>query len=153
MKPYFSYNGTLPYSPFNGVNSYLVFNIDNAISMSSSAFQSFSNIIAESTSQINPVKNGLYYNEKGPTYFSPSGKSEEIYISCSPTGSSGEVLIENLVDMPNNFKIELIDVNGNLVFTEVLQSTKLKLDLPNGLYLMKLSTKENIYFKKIIIEK
>jgi hypothetical protein len=55
--------------------------------------------------------------------------------------------------MPNNYKIELIDVNGNLVFKEVLQSTKLKLDLPNGLYLMKLSTKENIYFKKIIIEK
>jgi hypothetical protein len=70
-----------------------------------------------------------------------------------PNPSNGEVLIENIVDMPNNYKIELIDVNGNLVFKEVLQSTKLKLDLPNGLYLMKLSTKENIYFKKIIIEK
>ena len=94
MKPYFSYNGTLPYSPFNGENSYVVFNIDSAISMSNSAFQSFSNIIAESNSQINPVQNGLYYNQKGPTYYSPSGKSEEIFIECLPTGSSGEVLIE-----------------------------------------------------------
>lgn len=94
MKPYFSYNGTLPYSPFDGTNSYLVFNIDNAISMSSSAFNTFSNIIAESSSQINPVKNGLYYNEKGPTYYSPTGKSEEIFIECLPTGSSGEVLIQ-----------------------------------------------------------
>lgn len=70
-----------------------------------------------------------------------------------PNPSNGEVLIENLGEITNNYKVELIDVNGNLVFTEALQSTKLKLDLPNGLYLMKLSTKENIYFKKIIIEK
>lgn len=94
MKPYFAYNGTLPYSPFNGTNSYIVYNIDNAISMSSSAFETFSNIIKESNSQINPVKNGLYYNEKGPTYYSPTGKSDEIFIECLPTGSSGEVLIE-----------------------------------------------------------
>jgi predicted PolB exonuclease-like 3'-5' exonuclease len=70
-----------------------------------------------------------------------------------PNPSNGEVMIENLGEITNNYKVELIDVNGNLVFTEVLQSTKLKFDLPNGLYLMKLSTKENIYFKKIIIEK
>jgi carbonic anhydrase len=94
MKPYFSYNGTLPFSPFNGTNSYIVYNIENAISMSSSAFDAFSNIIEESTSQTNPVKNGLYYNKKGPTYYSPSGKPEEIFIECLPTGSSGEVLIE-----------------------------------------------------------
>lgn len=123
MKPYFSYNGTLPYSPFNGTNSYLVFNIDNAISMSSSAFKSFSNIISESTSQINPVKNGLYYNEKGPTYYSPSGKSEEIFIECLPTGSSGEVLIEKDKTKETIFNNEMMkNIFNNKIFQGIFIS-------------------------------
>ena len=94
MKSYYSYNGSLPYSPFNGEYDYVVFNIDNAISISSSAFKSFSSMISESTSPTTSVSNGLFFNKKGPTYYSPGGKAEDIYIECLPTGSSGEVLIE-----------------------------------------------------------
>jgi len=117
MNPFFSYNGTLPFSPFNGTNSFVVFNIANAISMSTAAFQSFSNIISESTSQIVPVQNGLYYNQKGPTYYSPSGKSEEIYIECLPTGSSGEVLIEKNKTTETVFNNQImINIFNNKIF-------------------------------------
>ena len=135
MKPYFSYNGTLPYSPFDGTNSYLVFNIDNAISMSTSAFQSFSNIIAESTSQINPVKNGLYYNEKGPTYFSPSGISEEIFIECLPTGSSGEVLIEKNKSNETVFNNQKIK---NIVNNKIFQGIFIALLIILALFMLKM---------------
>lgn len=133
MKPYFSYNGTLPYSPFNGTNSYLVFNIDNAISMSSSAFKSFSNIIAESTSQINPVKNGLYYNEKGPTL--PSGKSEEIYISCLPTGSSGEVLIEKYKSNETAFNNQIMK---NIINNKIFQGIFIAFLIILSLFILKI---------------
>lgn len=135
MKPYFSYNGSLPYSPFDGTNSYLVFNIDNAISMSSSAFKAFSNIITESTSQINPVKNGLYYNEKGPTYYSPSGKSEEIFIECLPTGSSGEVLIEKDKSNETSFNNQTMK---NIINNKIFQGIFIALLIILVLFMLKM---------------
>ena len=132
LKPYFSYNGTLPYSPFNGTNSYIVYNIENAISMSSSAFDAFSNIIAESTSQTNPVQNGLYYNQKGPI---PSGKSEEIFIECLPTGSSGEVLIEGAKSKETVFNNATMKKIAN---NKIFQGIFIALLIILGLYMLKM---------------
>jgi carbonic anhydrase len=135
MKPYFSYNGTLPYAPFDGTNSYIVYNIDNAISMSSSAYKLFSNIITESTSQTNPVQNGLYYNEKGPTYYSPSGKSDEIFIECLPTGSSGEVLIEKDKSSQTAFNSQTMI---NIVNNKIFQGIFIALLIILGLFMLKM---------------
>ena len=137
MKPYFSYNGTLPYSPFDGTNAYLVFNIDNAISISSSAFQSFSKLISESTSQINPVKNGLYYNKKGPTYYSSSssGKSDEIFIECLPTGSSGEVLIEKYKTNETIFNNQTMK---NIINNKIFQGIFIAFLIILGLFMLKM---------------
>ena len=132
MKPYYSYNGTLPYSPFNGVISYIVFNIDNAISMSSSAYKSFSNIISESTSQINSVKNGLYYNKKGPD---SSSKSDEIFIECLPTGSSGEVLIEKSKSTETMFNN--VSMN-NIVNNKIFQGIFITFLIILGLFMLKM---------------
>lgn len=95
-KSFFSYNGTLPYSPCNGSYDYIVFNKNNAISMSNKAFKLFSNMISEHPYTIQQNKNGLFFNKTGPTLNPGNSKTDdEIYIECLPTGSSGEVLVKN----------------------------------------------------------
>lgn len=73
-------------------------------------------------------------------------------LTIFPNPSNGEIIIENLDEMAKNYLVELIDNNGNLVFKTELDTNKLKLDLPNGLYFLKLSDGEQIHLKKIIIE-
>jgi carbonic anhydrase len=90
MRPYYSYNGTLPYSPCTGDNDYVVFHKDDATLMSSEAFRALNSITRNyysSTSVTN--QNGLYYNANGPV---PRNKGE-IYIDCQPTGDDGEVFM------------------------------------------------------------
>ena len=135
MKPYFSYNGTLPFPPFDGTMSYVVFNIDSALSMSSPAFQSFSSIIAQSNSPISPVQNGLYYNGSGPTYYSPSGNSDEIYIECLPTGSSGEVLIQKSKGTETTFNTSSL---SGLFNSKVFQGLIIAFILLIGVYILKM---------------
>jgi carbonic anhydrase len=135
LKPYFSYNGTLPYAPFDGTNAYIVYNIDNAISMSSSAFKLFSNMISQSSSQISPVKNGLYYNEKGPSYYSPSGNSDEIFIECLPTGSSGEVLIEKNKSSDTAFNNQMMK---NIFSSKIFQGILISFLIILGLFMLKM---------------
>jgi carbonic anhydrase len=137
MKPYFSYNGTLPFAPFDGNMAYVVFNIDNAISMSSPAFKSFSNIIPQSNTPIHPVKNGLYFNATGPTYYSPSGRSDEIYIECLPTGSSGEVLIEKDKGSQTMFNSSGSSLK-NIVNNKIFQGTLIAFIIMLGLYIFKM---------------
>jgi len=93
-KPFFSYNGTLPYSPCNGSYEYIVFNKNNAITMSDKAFKIFSTMISENPYTTQQNKNGLFFNKSGPI-LKTGTSNDEIYIECLPTGSSGEILIKN----------------------------------------------------------
>ena len=90
MKPFYSYNGTLPYIPCNGTYSYVVFDKDNAIPLSLPAYASMVNITSANQYSTKPGKNGLYFNKDGPSR--PDGGGGDIYIECKPTGSEGEIL-------------------------------------------------------------
>jgi hypothetical protein len=61
--------------------------------MSQNAFDVLNKLITSnkySTSTKN--KNGLFYNDKGPSAIQ-SGGGGDIYIECTPTGASGESLV------------------------------------------------------------
>jgi len=74
-------------------------------------------------------------------------------IDIYPNPAKGEISIVNSSKTTNDYQAEIIDIAGKTVFKEEIKSSKLRLDLPNGLYLIKLSNKENIYIKKLIIKK
>ena len=95
--PFFSYSGTLPYSPSNGDNDLIVFNRDYALNISQKALDTFSQMVSASAMPIKSVNSsGLFYNKKGPTPISSGGANGDgIYIECLPTGDSGEVLVNN----------------------------------------------------------
>jgi hypothetical protein len=97
-KPFFSYSGTLPYTPSNGENDFIVFNKDNALTMNQKTFDTFSKMISESNEQIQNVNEaGLFFNNSGPSVITNNNSIQndnEIYIECLPTGSSGEVLVQ-----------------------------------------------------------
>ena len=95
MKPFYSYNGTLPYAPCNGKYSYIVFSKNNggAMSMSSSAHTALSKIISSNSYAVKNGTGGVYYNPKGPSQLTSAG--DDIYIECSPTGSEGETLVKS----------------------------------------------------------
>ena len=107
-KPYFSYSGTLPWTPQNGVYDYVVFDMPDAITMSTSAYNMLTgnspNGVSITSGVIRPHSilaldatanpRGIYYNPTGPT---PPNQGE-IYIDCQPTGDDGEVLVAARVD-------------------------------------------------------
>jgi carbonic anhydrase len=89
MTPYYSYLGTLPWSPYDGTYDYVVFSIDNAIAISTQSLRVLKQVVAptNSTIQINPYD--VFFNSAGPV---PPSKGE-IYIDCQPTGDDGEVIM------------------------------------------------------------
>jgi hypothetical protein len=98
----------------------------------------------------------FYLNQTAYNCFQITASTNEMNqqdISIFPNPSKGEIIFENLVETEKNYWVELIDVSGNLVYKTELQSNKLILDLPNGLYVLKLSNGEKAHFKKIIIDK
>jgi hypothetical protein len=118
MKPYFSYNGTLPWKPCNGAYDYIVFNIDNAIHMSSIALSTLKQVTAEQTRTLSTINDGgLFYNANGPT---PRSQGS-IYIDCQPTGDDGEVLVSLKPDSGG-----LLD---NPVVAQLLSNTLVKLGI------------------------
>ena len=88
MTPYYSYSGTLPWEPFTGFYDYVVFKKEDAITMSSEAFNILRNVIAISSIVTQDSPYDVFYNAKGPV---PATQGE-IYIECQPTGGDGEVL-------------------------------------------------------------
>lgn len=94
-KPYYSYTGTLPYSPCNGEYDYVVFSKDNAasLSMSPTAYTSLQQIITANGSSVNKNTNGVFFNKNGPTTLTGAVNDGDFYMACSPTESEGETLV------------------------------------------------------------
>ena len=94
IKPFYSYNGTLPYSPCNSSYNYVVFSKEESnVYMSQNAFNVLNKVIySNKYSTTTNNKNGLFYNQKGPSSIT-NNKDGDIYIECLPTGSSGESLV------------------------------------------------------------
>jgi|AntAceMinimDraft_11_1070367.scaffolds.fasta_scaffold04260_8 carbonic anhydrase len=88
-KGYYSYTGTLPYKPCNGIYSYIVYNIDDALNIKASVLDNMKKIM-KTTSVL--VKNSsVFYNEKGAN---SKNNDDTIYIDCQPVNSSGEILVQ-----------------------------------------------------------
>jgi carbonic anhydrase len=121
IKPYFSYTGTLPYSPCNGEYDYVVFNKDVAsLGMSIDAFKVFNKVITANGYSNKNNDNGVFYNKKGPNIKSISAK-DDIYMECLPTGSEGETLVPAAKTTEQMFSGETIkDILKNNAFMQVL---------------------------------
>jgi len=137
MKPFFSYTGTDMFNTAcysrNGVPTsqidYIVFNNDNAITMSRKAFTIIRQLLAKTPPRIAPINQsvnptGLFYNPDGPS----SSREGEIYIDCRPTGDEGEVLVPASVDSSS-----LLD---GLSMTKMMNFTFIKIVI--GIILMML---------------
>ena len=108
--PYFSYKGTLPFTPCDSVYDYVVFDKANAVSINSNAFAFLNKIIVKN--KINVATGGdAYYNKHGASKVT-DGADDDIYIECKPTGSDGSVLVtteDNSISFKspfNNVKIK-----------------------------------------------
>lgn len=88
MKPYYSYTGTSQFSCWKSNYDYIVYPIEDALSMTSDTFKSLKKITMKKDITIKKPINGFYYNESGTG--TKTGAEEDIYIECKPTGANGE---------------------------------------------------------------
>ena len=94
-KPYFFYNGY-------DNQEYIVYGLNIAIPLSENTITTLSQIIKPFSATLEGGE--LFYNSKGPG--SSDIKGNDIYISCKPTGSSGETTdtTQNKPTTPINWK-------------------------------------------------
>jgi carbonic anhydrase len=119
MTPYFAYTGTNMFSAACRSKSskidYLVYHLDNAITMSPQAFATLKRVIPDRQTfneAMSEDKNsgGLFYNPNGPT----PANQPDIYIDCQPTGDDGEVLVAAKKDTSSFLDNKLIkDIMGS----------------------------------------
>lgn len=74
-------------------------------------------------------------------------------ITIYPNPTKGEISFENKNEKVQVYDINICDIDGRVVLNQKVYSNRLKLDLPNGLYFMRLADTEHVYMKKLIIEK
>lgn len=118
-KPFYSYNGTLPWSPNNGSFDYVVFEKENAITMSTLSYKLLKQIITESEiSAIDPttVNGDIFYNPNGPILPTEG----EIYIDCKPTGDDGEILVPAKLDSGGLLDNELLKRIWNFTAVKIV---------------------------------
>jgi len=89
--PYFSYTGTLPYSPCNGEYAYIVFDLKHALNISSNIVNKLQKIIETTTVESTIGSNYLFFNKDGAN--SKEKNRDQIYIECQPVNEEGELLI------------------------------------------------------------
>jgi hypothetical protein len=119
--PGFNLNNIIPKKPFYNYsdstnNSWIVFDIMNAIPISSSILTTLNKII-EPFPIPTPGTN-LFYNSKGATN-STSNLGDGIYISCQPTGSSVEET--NVSFTKNQTNYDISSLISNPVFIIIIQ--------------------------------
>jgi carbonic anhydrase len=97
IKPFYSYQGTLPYTPCNGVHSFVVFDLNNGgmANMNGEDMTALQNMISAAPSRL-ATNNPYYYNPGGPSKTLAS--ADDIYIDCQPTGEDGQTLIQTPSD-------------------------------------------------------
>ena len=118
-KPFYSYNGTLPWPPTNGSYDYIVFEKEDAITMSDLSYKLLKQIIRENQiSAIDPttVNADIFYNPNGPI----SPRAGEIYIDCQPTGDDGEILVPAKLDSGGILDNELLKRIWNFTMVKIV---------------------------------
>jgi carbonic anhydrase len=92
--PYFFYMGGAPFSPCDGQYSFLVFDkTKSPVTISSATLATLTGLITPSGIKA-VARSDYYYNSSGPNVKPGSGKKDEIYIECNPTGEDGEILYQ-----------------------------------------------------------
>jgi carbonic anhydrase len=137
MTPYYSYTGTLPWTPCNGNYSYVVFKKEDAITMSPQAYTALLALIPSPNNiQTSSNPGSVFYNAKGPT---PPNVGE-IYIDCQPTGDDGEVLVPARADTAGVLDNQLLQKIFNFTMVKLLVGVlvmlaiwKLSVKLINGI--------------------
>lgn len=122
IKSYYSYTGTLPYSPCNGEYDYVVFSKDNDASISSSpnAYAALKKIITANSYESRNNKNGVFFNKQGPSVLSGENKGD-VYMECLPTGSEGEALVPAEKTSEQMFNMQSIkNLFKNNIFLQIL---------------------------------
>ena len=94
--PFYSYTGTLPYTPCNGEYNYVVFGREASVSVGGSAWNSLDKILITNDIEVkNNDSVGVYYNKNGAIKGGGIGSADDdIYIECNPTGDEGEILVK-----------------------------------------------------------
>ena len=95
-KSFFSYTGRLPFNPpeCNSDVDFVVFNINESISLSSNTAGLLNKNITDPVYPIKETNNRLYFNKSGATKSLSSSGGDGIYIDCQPTGEAGKSLVE-----------------------------------------------------------
>ena len=95
LKPYYSYTGTLPYSPCNSECDYVVFSKehDATLAISAKAYATLRKLITNNGYSTMKNRNGVFYNKTGPSSLSGGSTKGDIFMECLPTGSEGESLV------------------------------------------------------------
>jgi len=88
-KGYFAYNGTLPYDPCNGEYSYIVYNKEDGLNISSTGLTKLKKIIKNTITTVK--KNSVFYNKKGAN---SKQNGDDIYIDCQPVDANGQILVQ-----------------------------------------------------------
>lgn len=109
---YYSYTARVPLEPCSSdctdLIVYDVINQNAAINLSTSILKTLNSIIIKTNFpiQTQDIYANYSYNEKGAIY---GTDSNEIYIDCQPTGSSGEVLIDKSKEnILNHFNFNIL---------------------------------------------
>lgn len=126
-KPYFSYSGTLPYSPCNNYNSdseydYIVFSLDNdaALSISKQALDALKVVITKTATTTHKNDGGVFFNKKGPTPLTGKGMGDDIFIECNPTDNDGHVLVPLEKNSSQSFNASSFFSSGIIKFLHVI---------------------------------
>ena len=136
-KPFYAYEGTLPYNPCNGEHQYIVFMpTSSSVFLSSNTMATLKKIIVANDISIKPAPH-YFLNKRGAMFTDPTSDEgdDDIYIECHPTGADGELIQVPLnggpskgspVKFDNPIVIVLISVFGGLLLIWIL-SLALKL--------------------------
>jgi hypothetical protein len=106
--------------PFAAEIDYIVFHLDDAITMSPEALRTLQKVIPYPT-QIQSIDQsynpgGLYYNPNGPVPQSTG----EIYIDCQPTGDDGEILVAARMDSAGMLNNQMLKKIWNYTFMKII---------------------------------
>lgn len=110
MKPFYTYQGSLPYLPCNNVYNYIVFNKTNAINIATDTLTALTSMITAQSYTVYNIASGMvFYNAIGPSMLGKD-KGDDIYIQCEPTGSDGESLIPVNKSIPGSIFVGSGDI-------------------------------------------
>jgi carbonic anhydrase len=120
-KGFYSYTANLPHPPCTSCVDYIVYDMnDAAINLDDTTMNNFKSVITSNLSTIVPITDKINYGyNKAGALLGLSQDGNEIYIDCNPTGSSGDVLI-------NESKNGIINDNPFALFKRILSDLGIK---------------------------